>query len=363
MGRLLTLPKRLRRTLSGNSEPPQPRRRGTAPESGPGPDRGYRPDPVFDAPFSPDRATSPVDAHGYAAPQADRRADGRADSPDLDWSAFETEIVRPSEPASPIAPRAAAAPHPVADDAPVVAHGEGWLEVHNIKKSFKSRLVVKGVSLGVQRGEVVGLLGPNGAGKTTVFYMITGLIAADSGAITFDGRTITRLPMYRRARLGIGYLPQEASIFRGLTVDENIRAVLEVTEPNKKKRKEELDSLLEEFSITRLRNSPAIALSGGERRRVEIARALASRPAFMLLDEPFAGIDPIAVGDIRALVRHLSARGIGVLITDHNVRETLGLIDRAYIIHDGQVLMQGSPDEVVANEDVRRFYLGDEFRM
>ncbi|MCT8973277.1 LPS export ABC transporter ATP-binding protein [Microbaculum sp. A6E488] len=241
--------------------------------------------------------------------------------------------------------------------------GAGWLEVHDIKKSFKSRLVVKGVSLGVSRGEVVGLLGPNGAGKTTVFYMITGLITADSGAITFDGRDITRLPMYRRARLGIGYLPQEPSIFRGLTVEQNIMAVLEVTEPNRKKRREELDSLLEEFAITRLRKSPAIALSGGERRRVEIARALASRPSFMLLDEPFAGIDPIAVGDIRALVRHLSARGIGVLITDHNVRETLGLIDRAYIIHDGQVLMQGSPEEVVANEDVRRFYLGDEFRM
>lgn len=242
-------------------------------------------------------------------------------------------------------------------------HGDGWLEVHGVRKSFKKRPVVKGVSLAVRRGEVVGLLGPNGAGKTTVFYMITGLITADAGQITFDGNDITQLPMYRRARLGIGYLPQEPSIFRGLTVEQNIRAVLEIAEPDRRRRAAELESLLEEFHITRLRHSPAIALSGGERRRVEIARALASRPAFMLLDEPFAGIDPIAVGDIRALVRHLSARGIGVLITDHNVRETLGLIDRAYIIHDGQVLMQGSPEEVVANVDVRRYYLGDEFRL
>ncbi|WP_245499722.1 LPS export ABC transporter ATP-binding protein [Tepidamorphus gemmatus] len=242
-------------------------------------------------------------------------------------------------------------------------HGDGWLEVHSVRKSFKKRPVVKGVSLAVRRGEVVGLLGPNGAGKTTVFYMITGLITADAGQITFDGNDITLLPMYRRARLGIGYLPQEPSIFRGLTVEQNIRAVLEIAEPDRRRRAAELESLLEEFHITRLRHSPAIALSGGERRRVEIARALASRPAFMLLDEPFAGIDPIAVGDIRALVRHLSARGIGVLITDHNVRETLSLIDRAYIIHDGQVLMQGSPEEVVANVDVRRYYLGDEFRL
>ncbi|WP_422732921.1 LPS export ABC transporter ATP-binding protein [Microbaculum marinum] len=284
---------------------------------------------------------------------------------DLDWEALERRVAD-----VPLPPARGDSPAPVPEAIQSIApgnvepaHGEGWLEVHGVFKSFKSRPVVKGVSLGVQRGEVVGLLGPNGAGKTTVFYMITGLIAADTGRIAFDGRDITRLPMYRRARLGIGYLPQEPSIFRGLTVEQNIRAVLEITERNKAKRKEELESLLEEFAITRLRHSPAIALSGGERRRVEIARALASRPAFMLLDEPFAGIDPIAVGDIRALVRHLSARGIGVLITDHNVRETLGLIDRAYIIHDGQVLMQGSPAEVVANVDVRRFYLGDEFRM
>ncbi len=239
--------------------------------------------------------------------------------------------------------------------------GEGWLTVVEVKKSYRKRQVVKGVSLAVGRGESVGLLGPNGAGKTTVFYMITGLVPADSGRITIDGRDVTRLPMYRRARLGIGYLPQEASIFRGLSVEQNIMAVLELVEPNKRKRKEQLDSLLEEFRITRLRKSPSIALSGGERRRCEIARALASRPSFILLDEPFAGIDPIAVGDIQELVRHLTDRGIGVLITDHNVRETLSLIDRAYIIYDGQVLTHGKPSEIITNEDVRKVYLGDMF--
>ncbi|MGE3065469.1 MAG: LPS export ABC transporter ATP-binding protein [Hyphomicrobiaceae bacterium] len=238
---------------------------------------------------------------------------------------------------------------------------DGWLSVEYVQKTYKSRMVVKGVSLAVGRGEAVGLLGPNGAGKTTVFYMITGLVPADSGRIMLDGRDVTRLPMYRRARLGIGYLPQEASIFRGLTVEQNIMAVLELVEPNRARRKEQLDSLLEEFKITRLRKSPSIALSGGERRRCEIARALASRPSFMLLDEPFAGIDPLAVGDIQALVRHLTRRGIGVLITDHNVRETLQLIDRAYIIYDGQVLTHGNPQEIIANEDVRRVYLGDMF--
>lgn len=238
---------------------------------------------------------------------------------------------------------------------------EGWLTVDHVQKSYKKRLVVRGVSLAVGRGESVGLLGPNGAGKTTVFYMITGLVPADTGTITIDGRDVTRLPMYRRARLGIGYLPQEASIFRGLTVEQNIMAVLELVEPSRKKRKEKLDSLLEEFRITRLRKSPSIALSGGERRRCEIARALAAGPSFMLLDEPFAGIDPIAVGDIQELVRHLTERGIGVLITDHNVRETLSLIDRAYIIYDGQVLTQGKPEEIIANDDVRRVYLGDMF--
>ena len=210
---------------------------------------------------------------------------------------------------------------------------------------------------------IFGLLGPNGAGKTTVFYMITGLVPADSGRITLDGRDVTGLPMYRRARLGIGYLPQEASIFRGLTVEKNIMAVLELVEPVRRRRKEQLESLLEEFNITRLRRSPSLALSGGERRRCEIARALASRPNYMLLDEPFAGIDPIAVGDIQALVRHLTNRGIGVLITDHNVRETLGLTDRAYIIYSGEVLMEGRTEDIVNNPEVRRLYLGEEFRL
>jgi len=209
----------------------------------------------------------------------------------------------------------------------------------------------------------VGLLGPNGAGKTTVFYMITGLIRADAGRIELDGHDVTALPMYRRARLGVGYLPQEPSIFRGLNVEDNIRAVLEVIERDGKRREQELEALLDEFDLKRVRRAPAIALSGGERRRVEIARAIATHPAFMLLDEPFAGIDPIAVGDIQALVRHLTGRGIGVLITDHNVRETLGLVDRAYILHSGEVLMEGSPDEIVSHPDVRRLYLGEEFRL
>jgi len=239
----------------------------------------------------------------------------------------------------------------------------GFLAVHSVEKSFGSRQVVRGVSIYVRRGEAVGLLGPNGAGKTTVFYMITGLIKPDRGAIELDGHDVTKLPMYQRARLGIGYLPQEASIFRGLTVEQNIRAVLEVVEPSKKKREQQLDSLLDEFNITRLRKSPSIALSGGERRRVEIARALATRPNYMLLDEPFAGIDPIAVGDIQDLVRHLTNRGIGVLITDHNVRETLGLTDRAYIVYAGEILTEGSPDEIVNDPDVRRLYLGEEFRL
>jgi lipopolysaccharide export system ATP-binding protein len=254
-----------------------------------------------------------------------------------------------------------AQPAASAGDDPHAIGAEGWLTAFDIKKSYRKRMVVKGVSLAVGRGESVGLLGPNGAGKTTVFYMITGLVAADDGRITIDGENVTSLPMYQRARLGVGYLPQEASIFRGLTVEQNIMAVLELIEPDRKARREQLDSLLEEFSITRLRKSPALALSGGERRRCEIARALASRPSFMLLDEPFAGIDPIAVGDIQQLVRHLTERGIGVLITDHNVRETLSLIDRAYIIYDGQVLTQGKPSEIISNEDVRRVYLGDMF--
>jgi lipopolysaccharide export system ATP-binding protein len=247
--------------------------------------------------------------------------------------------------------------------APRLATRAGYLAVHSVEKSFGSRHVVRGVSIYVRRGEAVGLLGPNGAGKTTVFYMITGLIPADRGVIELDGHDVTKLPMYQRARLGIGYLPQEASIFRGLTVEQNIRAVLEVVEPSRKKREHQLDELLQEFNITKLRRTPSIALSGGERRRVEIARALATRPNYMLLDEPFAGIDPIAVGDIQDLVRHLTNRGIGVLITDHNVRETLGLTDRAYIVYAGEILTEGSPDEIVNDPDVRRLYLGEEFRL
>jgi lipopolysaccharide export system ATP-binding protein len=232
-----------------------------------------------------------------------------------------------------------------------------------LAKSYKKRPVVRNVTLNLRRGEAVGLLGPNGAGKTTVFYMITGLVAADQGTISLDGADITHLPMYQRARLGIGYLPQESSIFRGLSVEDNIRAVLELVQPSRERRESLLRELLDEFSITHIRHSPAVSLSGGERRRVEIARALATEPAFMLLDEPFAGIDPIAIGDIRQLVRQLTARGIGVLVTDHNVRETLELIDRAYIIHEGVVLTEGTPDEIVNNPDVRRHYLGEEFSL
>jgi lipopolysaccharide export system ATP-binding protein len=272
----------------------------------------------------------------------------------------------------PLQPKQQARPKPASPARPAKGNGSagpqllrrpGYLAVHSVEKSFGSRQVVRGVSIYVRRGEAVGLLGPNGAGKTTVFYMITGLIKADRGAIELDGHDVTKLPMYQRARLGIGYLPQEASIFRGLTVEQNIRAVLEVVEPSKKKREAELDSLLNEFNITRLRKTPSIALSGGERRRVEIARALATRPNYMLLDEPFAGIDPIAVGDIQDLVRHLTNRGIGVLITDHNVRETLGLTDRAYIVYAGEILTEGSPEDIVNDPDVRRLYLGEEFRL
>jgi len=241
--------------------------------------------------------------------------------------------------------------------------GPGILAVSNLRKSYGGRTVVSDASLYLRQGEAVGLLGPNGAGKTTIFYMITGLVAADFGVISLEGDDITALPMYQRARLGIGYLPQEASIFRGLSVEDNIRSVLEVVEPDRKARERQLDQLLEEFTISRLRKAPSIALSGGERRRCEIARALAGKPSFILLDEPFAGIDPIAVGDIQALVRQLTDRGIGVLITDHNVRETLGLVDRAYIIHSGRVLTEGSPAEIISNPDVRRVYLGEDFRL
>ena len=250
------------------------------------------------------------------------------------------------------------------DDTPArLISDNAGLVAENLGKEFRKRPVLRDVSLSVRRGEAVGLLGPNGAGKTTCFYLITGLIAPDYGTISIDGHDITDLPMYRRARLGIGYLPQEASIFRGLSVENNIRAVLEVVEPIREKREIMLDDLLAEFSNTHLRRTPAPALSGGERRRVEIARALASQPSFILLDEPLAGIDPIAVSDIRDLVSHLKDRGIGVLITDHNVRETLEIIDRAYILHNGAVLMEGTPEDIVAHEDVRRVYLGERFSL
>lgn len=245
----------------------------------------------------------------------------------------------------------------------VAIDGNSGLVVKGLGKSYRRRPVVRDVSIELTRGEVVGLLGPNGAGKTTCFYMVIGLIQADSGTITVDGLDVSDLPMYRRARLGLGYLPQEASIFRGLNVEENIKAVLELVEPDRAVRSHRLDELLAEFSITHLRRTPASALSGGERRRVEIARCLATEPAYVLLDEPFAGIDPIAVGEIRELVGHLKDRGIGVLITDHNVRETLEIIDRAYILHDGHVLMDGTPGQVVEDANVRRVYLGEGFRI
>jgi lipopolysaccharide export system ATP-binding protein len=244
----------------------------------------------------------------------------------------------------------------------VVEGGQG-LVVTRIGKSFRRRPVVRAVSLSLRRGEVVGLLGPNGAGKTTCFYMITGLVPVDYGSIELDGHDVTKLPMYRRARLGIGYLPQEASIFRGLTAEENIRATAELVESDPSRLEAMVEDLLAEFGIAHVRDTPAIALSGGERRRVEIARALATHPSYILLDEPLAGIDPIAVGEIRALVRHLKDRGIGVLITDHNVRDALDIIDRAYIIHEGQVLKEGVPGDIVGDRDVRRVYLGERFSL
>jgi lipopolysaccharide export system ATP-binding protein len=237
------------------------------------------------------------------------------------------------------------------------------LVVEHLMKRYKRRPVLRDVSLTVKRGEAVGLLGPNGAGKTTCFYIVTGLIDADSGSIKLDGKDITRLPMYRRARMGIGYLPQESSIFRGLNVEDNIRSILQVVEEDHHRREHMLEELLAEFSITHLRFTPSIALSGGERRRVEIARALATHPQFILLDEPLAGIDPIAVGEIRDLVKQVKNRNIGVLITDHNVRDTLDIVDRAYILHGGQVLMEGKPSDIVAHKDVRRVYLGEKFSL
>jgi lipopolysaccharide export system ATP-binding protein len=250
-------------------------------------------------------------------------------------------------------------PRPAAETRPM----DGGLEVRSIAKSYDKRAVLHDVSLEVHRGEVVGLLGPNGAGKTTCFYSVMGLVKPDSGLIYLDGSDITDLPMYRRAILGLGYLPQETSIFRGMTVEENIIAVLEAAEPDKERRRARLEQLLREFGLMALRDSPAMALSGGERRRCEIARALAAEPSIMLLDEPFAGIDPISIADIRELVRELKKRDIGVLITDHNVRETLDIVDRACIIYDGQVLFAGTPGALVADQEVRRLYLGESFAL
>ena len=244
-----------------------------------------------------------------------------------------------------------------------VTAGSAGLQVMNLRKSYKKRLVLRDVSLTLTRGEVVALLGPNGSGKTTCFYAIAGLVTPEAGQVVLDGRDVTALPMYRRARLGIGYLPQEVSIFRGLSTEDNILAVLEIAEPDRHKRREKLEELLSEFSITHIRHAPALALSGGERRRVEIARCLAADPKYLLLDEPFAGVDPIAVDEIRQLVRTLKTRGLGVLITDHNVRETLEIVDRAYILHDGKVLMTGTTDEIIRDETVRRVYLGENFRI
>lgn len=244
-----------------------------------------------------------------------------------------------------------------------VTEGQSGLRVTHLRKSYRKRVVIRDVTLQLDRGEVVALLGPNGSGKTTSFYAIAGLVNPDAGQVLIDGRDATFLPMYRRARLGIGYLPQEMSIFRGMSVEDNIGSVLDIAEKDSHRRRERLEELLGEFSIEHLRRAPALALSGGERRRVEIARCLAADPKYLLLDEPFAGVDPISVGDIRHLVSDLKKRGIGVLITDHNVRETLEIVDRAYILHDGKVLMSGTPQDVVENENVRRVYLGENFRI
>lgn len=242
-----------------------------------------------------------------------------------------------------------------------VSDGSAGLHISNLRKSYRKRVVIRDVSMDLMRGEVVGLLGPNGSGKTTCFYSIAGLVTPEGGKVVIDGRDVTSLPMYRRAKLGVGYLPQEVSIFRGLSVQDNILAILEITEKDKARRRDRLEELLSEFSIEHLRRASSLSLSGGERRRVEIARCLAADPKYVLLDEPFAGVDPIAVGEIRALVSDLTNRGIGVLITDHNVRETLDIVDRAYILHDGTVLMSGTADEVVQDENVRRVYLGNSF--
>jgi lipopolysaccharide export system ATP-binding protein len=349
---------RRRRPAPARQAPPGPRPEPTPARPLP---QLLRPEPQLSRPEPPLRRAGPYPS----------RPEPHSSRPEPHLSRPEPHLSRP-EPSTPrpepLEPRPepqlgrAPAPRPRLQAVrPEPAQSDG-LAAHGLHKSFSKRKVVNNVSIRVRRGEAVGLLGPNGAGKTTVFYMITGLIKADRGRIELDGQDVTPLPMYQRARLGVGYLPQEASIFRGLNVEENIRAVLEVTEPDRRRREADLGALLEEFGIARLRKTPSIALSGGERRRVEIARALASRPSYMLLDEPFAGIDPKAVVEIQKLVRHLTHRGIGVLITDHNVRETLDLTDRSYIIYSGEVLMEGGKDEIVNDPEVRRLYLGEDFR-
>ncbi len=244
-----------------------------------------------------------------------------------------------------------------------ISNGDGGLKVQSLRKSYRKKVVIRDVSMELHRGEVVALLGPNGSGKTTCFYSVAGLVTPDGGKVLVDGKDVSRLPMYRRVKLGIGYLPQEMSIFRGLDVEGNIMAILEISEKNRRKRRDRLEELLNEFSISHLRQAPALALSGGERRRVEIARCIAANPKYLLLDEPFAGVDPIAVGEIRKLVSDLKSRGLGVLITDHNVRETLEIVDRAYILHDGHVLMSGTTEEIINDDNVKRVYLGQNFKM
>lgn len=337
----------------------QPRPQAVIPRATPQPQQQRPRQSLQDHPVRQGNTWQPPAGERNAAPVRERPAVARAPRPpepndNFDMDEHLQQIARGERDGR---------PRPHAHPPHVPIPGEGILAAEGLHKTYGKRRVVNNVSIDVMRGEAVGILGPNGAGKTTCFYMVTGLVEPDAGHISLDGHDVTKLPMYRRARLGIGYLPQEASIFRGLNVENNLRAVLEVVEPNKARREQRLNELLDEFQIQHIRKSPSIALSGGERRRVEIARSLATNPHYMLLDEPFAGIDPIAVGDIRALVRHLTRRGIGVLITDHNVRETLGLVDRAYIIHSGSVLMEGTPEEIVENDDVRRLYLGEEFRL
>ncbi len=345
---------------ASTSPPPEAAAPGAARPVPPGPHPATPPHTAEATPPKP--APVPPAAPARAAAISPLAAEAAPSKPAPASPAARARPAGTPPPAAPAVIRNAPAPRP-ATPALTAVEGSGGLVATGLGKRYKKRPVVRQVSLHLKRGEAVGLLGPNGAGKTTTFYMITGLVRPDEGSVTMDGADVTHMPMYRRARLGLGYLPQEASIFRGLSVEDNIRAALEVVEPKRDRREQMLDSLLAEFGIAHLRRAPSLALSGGERRRCEIARALATHPAYILLDEPLAGIDPIAVGEIRDLVKHLKNRGIGVLITDHNVRETLEIIDRAYIMHDGQVLMEGRPQEIVAHEGVRRVYLGEKFSL